>query len=239
MLRPRAPVALVGSGEFLPVMEEVDRELLAGRPPVLAFLPPAAGQEGPSRIQYWLRLAESHARRLGVEPVPVPVLDRADAERTDLADRLAGAGLVYLSGGNPGYLADTLRKSPVLDAIVAAWEGGAALAGCSAGAAALSEVAHELPTDVRRLGLGLVRRLVVIPPFDQVEHRAPEIIGRSVSSLTDGQLLVGIDENTALVGGPDRWRVRGRGRVSVIDTEGRRHVHPTDTELTIAAEPDA
>ena len=116
---------------------------------------------------------------------------------------------------------------------MAAWEGGAALAGCSAGAAALSEVAHELPTGVRRLGLGLIGGLVVIPHFDRVERRAPEIIGRAVSSLADGQLLVGIDENTALVGGPDRWRVRGRGRVSAIDTEGCRHVHPADTEFDL------
>ena len=41
------PIALVGSGEFLPVMEDVDRGLLAGRPPRAAFLPTAAGEEGP------------------------------------------------------------------------------------------------------------------------------------------------------------------------------------------------
>jgi cyanophycinase len=138
-------------------MEEVDRELLAGRPPVLAFLPTAAGQEEPRRVDNWLWLGEEHARRLGVEPVPVPVLDRADAHRTDLTDRLAGAGLIYLSGGNPAYLVETLLDTPVLDAIVAAWQaGGAALAGCSAGAAALSEVAHDLLVGATLPGLGLV-----------------------------------------------------------------------------------
>jgi cyanophycinase len=212
-------------------MEEVDRELLAGRPPVLAFLPTAAGEEGPRRVEYWLRLGSEHARRLGVEPVPLLVVDRADAERADLADRLAGAGLVYLSGGRPGYLADTLRDTPVLQAILAAWQAGAALAGCSAGAAALSEVAYDLPAGLARPGLGLLGGLVVLPHFDRLEQLAPALIERSVASLVDGQVLVGIDEETALVGGPHSWRVRGRGRVWLIDAEGRRDFlscrHPT------------
>lgn len=41
------PIALVGSGEFLPQMVEVDRWLLNGRLPRAAFLPTAAGEEGP------------------------------------------------------------------------------------------------------------------------------------------------------------------------------------------------
>jgi cyanophycinase len=224
---------LVGSGEFLPVMEEVDRELLAGRPPVLAFLPTAAAREGPGRVEYWLRLGAEHARRLGVEAVPVPVLDRAAAERADLAESLVGAGLVYLSGGSPGYLADTLRDTPVLQAIVAAWQGGAALAGCSAGAAALSEVAHDLPAGGARPGLGLLGGLVVLPHFDRLERLAPAVIQRSVASLVDGHVLVGIDEETALVGGPHSWRVRGRGRVWLIDAEGRRDFHSRGTILTL------
>src|SRR2546430_975557 len=116
------PVALVGSGEFLPVMEAVDAALLAGRPPRLAFLPTAAAQEGAERVDYWVELATEHCRRLGVEAVPVLALDRAGADDPGLAALIAGAGLVYLSGGNPGYLAETLRGSLVFDAIVAGGE---------------------------------------------------------------------------------------------------------------------
>ncbi|HLX88221.1 MAG TPA: hypothetical protein VKR22_07185, partial [Acidimicrobiales bacterium] len=47
------PVALAGSGEFLPVMEPVDRALLAGRPQRAAFLPTAAALEGDERTAYW------------------------------------------------------------------------------------------------------------------------------------------------------------------------------------------
>jgi hypothetical protein len=163
-------------------MEAIDRDLLAGRLPVLAFLPTAAGQEEPGRVDYWLRLGAEHARRLGVEPVPVPVLDRADAQRADLADRLAGAGLIYLSGGSPAYLVDTLRDTAVLDAIVASWQVGAALAGCSAGAAALSEVAHDLLVGAAVSGLGLVAGIVAIPHFDVLERWAPVLIDRARAS---------------------------------------------------------
>src|SRR2546423_5281956 len=131
------PIALVGSGEFLPVMEGVDAALLDGRPPRAVFLPTAAAPEGPQRVDYWLRLGAEHYQRLGVEPVPLTVLDRRDADDPANAAAVAGAGLVYLSGGNPGYLADTLRGTAVLEAILTAWQAGAALAGCSAGGRAL------------------------------------------------------------------------------------------------------
>ena len=45
---------------------------------------------------------------------------RATGELANSA-RVAGAGLVYLSGGNPLYLTETLRDSAVWHAIVEAW----------------------------------------------------------------------------------------------------------------------
>jgi hypothetical protein len=74
------PIALVGSGEFLPVMEPVDAALLAGRPPRAVFLPTAAAPEGKEALDHWVGLGEGHYRRLGVEPVPLAVLDRDDAD---------------------------------------------------------------------------------------------------------------------------------------------------------------
>ena len=52
---------------------------------------------------------------------------------------VAGAGLVYLSGGNPTFLTETLQDTPVWDAIRRTWQRGAGLAGCSAGAMASAE----------------------------------------------------------------------------------------------------
>src|SRR2546423_4360714 len=230
------PIALVGSGEFLPAMEAVDAGLLAGRPARAVFLPTAAGAEGPERVAYWLRLGADHYRRLGAEPVPLEVLDRSDADDPAFAAQVAGAGLVYLSGGNPGYLAATLWGTVMLDAILAAWRAGAALAGCSAGACALTAVADDTRSGETRPGLAVVPDIVVLPHFDQIERWRPGIVARRASELDRGPTLVGIDEEAALVSTACGWRVEGRRQVWVIAPDGSRTGHARGAILTIPAE---
>jgi len=226
------PIALVGSGEFLPAMEAVDAGLLAGRPARAVFLPTAAGPEGPARVDYWVRLGAAHYRWLGAEPVPLRVLDRDDASDPAFAAQVDGAGLVYLSGGNPGHLADTLRGTAVLEAILAAWRAGAALAGCSAGACALTDVADDTRNGAARPGLAVVPGLVVLPHFDRIERWSPGIVDRKARALAAGQTLIGIDEQTALVGDDDGgWRVEGRRRVWVIGPDGTRTPHAAGATL--------
>ena len=226
------PIALVGSGEFLPAMEAVDAALLDGRPPKAVFLPTAAGLEGPDRVDYWVGLGIEHYRRLGVAPVPLRVVTRADADDPDNVAPLAGAGLVYLSGGNPGYLADTLRDTPVFDAVLAAWRAGAALAGCSAGACALTALAFDTRNGAVRPGLAVVPEFVVLPHFDQIERWSPGIVDRSLAALEPGQTLVGIDEETALVSTDGGWRVEGARHVWTIDADGTRTPHAARENLT-------
>jgi len=227
------PIALVGSGEFLPGMEAVDAALLAGRAPRAVFLPTASAPEGRDRIDYWLRLGTEHYGRLGIEPVPLAVLDRRDADDPANAEAVAGAGLVYLSGGNPGYLADTLRGTAVLSAVLAAWQAGAALAGCSAGACALTAVASDTQTGATRPGLAVVPELVVLPHFDRIEGWRPGIVDRSSANLAPGQILVGIDEETALISDADGWRVEGRQKVWIVEGDGRRRPHPAGAVLAL------
>ena len=229
------PIALVGSGEFLPVMEAVDAALLDGRPSRAVFLPTAAAPEGRERIDYWLGLGAEHYRRLGAEPVPLAVLDRRDADDPANAATVAGAGLVYLSGGNPGYLADTLRGTVVLEAILATWAAGAALAGCSAGAFALTALADDSRTWITRPGLAVVPELVVLPHFDRIERWNPGVVDRRVAGLAPGQILVGIDEETALISGDCGWRVEGRQKVWIVDPDGRRTAHAAGAVLSLPA----
>jgi cyanophycinase len=211
-------VGLVGSGEFTPATERVDLTLLEGVTQRVVFLPTAAALEGSERVAYWVGLGSAHYGRLGVEATPLMVLDRATADSAELAARVAGAGLVYFSGGNPMYLATTLVGSRVGDAILAAWRSGASVAGCSAGAIALME---EVP-DIRQrrhavAGLGLVQGMRVIPHFDVIEQWMPGAVQRAIDATPPGVQLVGIDENTAIIGGPGEWMVAGRGKARLLN----------------------
>jgi cyanophycinase-like exopeptidase len=252
MVGTEGPVALVGSGEFLEVMVPVDAALLAGRPARAAILPTAAGLESDERVAWWLDLARRHYEAMGVEPVPVPVRHRADAEDRGLAALIDGVGLVYLSGGDPHHLATTLRGSRVWDAIQAAWHGGAAVAGCSAGAMALTSGAppdlgpggtHRSRPDDRSpgattdgdgdgAGLGLVGHLAVIPHYDLPERRSPGIVERFSRWQPPATTLVGVEEETALVSTGPGWRVHGTGAVWVFGPgDPQRYVDGEDVAL--------
>jgi cyanophycinase-like exopeptidase len=221
------PVALVGSGEFLDVMRPVDASLLAGRPQRAVIIPTAAALDGAERVDYWIELGIAHFRALGVEPVPLRVLDRPTADRSEIAAEVAGAGLIYLSGGNPGYLADTLRATALWTAVLDAFAAGSALAGCSAGACALGAVADDFrhPGRYSGIGLGVVPGIAVIPHFDRFAQFAPKLADDLVERLDDSISVVGIDEETALVGGPDHWVVAGRQSAWSLDRDGTRVRH--------------
>lgn len=229
-----APIALVGSGEYLPVMTDIERSLIEGRAPVYVQLATAAAPEGDDSLARWHRLGREQAERLGVTQVVVDVRTREDADDPAHAALVEGAGLVYLSGGNPAYLAETLRDTAVWRAIVAAHEAGAAIAGCSAGAMALSDWAprmRDLVHPEQPTGLGLVPHVRVIPHFDKMLGWVPDVLRNALLHKPDGTMLLGIDEDTALVGGPHEWTVRGRQSVWELG-EGKRVEHPTGTTLT-------
>lgn len=105
--------------------------------PAATYNWPPRRPQGPRSLDYWHQLGAKAAKRLGVEQVIIDVRTREDAGDPKWAALVAGAGLIYLSGGNPGFLARTLVGTLVWQAIEREWRQGAALAGCSAGAMAL------------------------------------------------------------------------------------------------------
>ena len=139
----KGSLALVGSGEFLPEMSDLESLLIQdgvrnGKVPRFIQIPTAAGQESADRIKYWKELGRAQGERLGIEVEFLEILNRQDAQDKELATLIADSALIYLSGGDPHHLADSLAGTPVFDAIYQGWASGSSLAGCSAGAMALS-----------------------------------------------------------------------------------------------------
>ena len=105
--RMPGPVALVGSGEFLPAMADFDAGLLAstGRSrPRVAILPTASWPDGTEVFHRWATQGSAHFSGLGAEVEPVLVRDRVDADDAVHAQAIGEADLIYLSGGKPDYL---------------------------------------------------------------------------------------------------------------------------------------
>lgn len=215
------PVALVGAGEFLPSMSSFDADLLAsiGRARArVAILPTASFPEGEDVFQRWAAMGVEHFEGLGAEVEPVLVRDRAGADDVAAAQAIGEADLIYLSGGKPGYLLRSLSGSAVGLALVSAHERGAILAGCSAGAMVMAGYAFEFrarfaPWPLRwRAGLGFAPGLSVVPHYDAW----PEPLSAMIAlQAPRGCPVLGIDEDTAVVGRDGAWQVHGRARVTV------------------------
>lgn len=213
-------IALVGSGEYLPVMQGLESWLLEDRPPRFIQLATAASLEGDRSLDKWHGLGKESADRLGVEQVILDIRNRDDAQSEHHVAALEGAGLIYLSGGNPGHLARTLRGTRVWAEIKRQWKLGASVAGCSAGAMALCSYVPDFrhPKAGGEEGLGLVLNARVIPHFDRYTKFIPDFALKPL--ITPGNMVIGIDENTALISDGTtaqhlrEWEFRSRGEGS-------------------------
>ncbi len=228
------PLALVGSGEYLPQMAEIEGSLIAGRAPRYVQIATAAVPDGEATVERWHNLGIAQAERLAVEPVILDIKNRDDAQDVSIANLVEGAGLIYLSGGHPGFLAETLRDTVVWTAIVEAWNNGAALAGCSAGAMAFAEWVPSLrhPREGGTQGLALLPHVRVIPHFDAFVSRIPDMMTRFLLPHDPAIAVLGVDEETALVGGPRQWVVKGKSSVWRLTDSGREQMVSGSTVTT-------
>jgi cyanophycinase len=162
------PLALVGGAEFTVATTEVDRLLLArtGASEVLV-LPTAAAFEHPERA---VATAVQWFESLGASARGLPLLRRPDAADPENVAAIESARLVYLAGGSPLHLKSVLKDTPAWDALVAAHEAGAGIAGSSAGAMALTDPMTDPRGGAFTLGLGLLTGVAVVPHAEQWSH---------------------------------------------------------------------
>jgi cyanophycinase len=221
-------INLVGSGEYLPVMRNVDRHLLDslnlnGRKPRVACLPTAAGKEGDGSVNRWLNMGVQHFKELGADVEPVRIIDRDSANDPCWEPILENADLIYFSGGDPGYLYETMKASLAWNAAQRAWTRGAIYAGCSAGAMILGKRMPSFRLAGTQEGFGIVPATFIVPHFDAIPGIWKPIVFGLQRQLKKGERMLGVDEDTALIGKLDgEWVVKGKSKVHVFARDGKK-----------------
>jgi cyanophycinase len=217
---------LEGGSEFGGQMAEPDRAAitLAGGPDApIAILPTAAAPDNNHK-----RASANGVRwfrSLGASQVSsVPLIDRASANRADIAASLRKARLVYLLGGFTHYLGQTLKDSLAWQAVIEAYTAGAVIAGSSAGAMVLCSHYYDPGEQKVFPGLDLVSNACVLPHHNKFGKGWADRLTSLLPSLT----LLGIDEytgmlNSAPAGG---WQVAGAGVVTIYSA-GRTAIYPS------------
>jgi cyanophycinase len=207
-------LVLEGGAEFGGRMSEADlraMELAGGLDAPICILPTAAAPD------HNHKRAGNHGIRwfksLGAANVfSVDVINSVSANDKSLAASILNAKLIYLLGGFPRHLGETLANSLCWQAALEAHEKGAVLAGSSAGAMVLCEFYYD-PAERKLLrGLNLIPNACVLPHHNQY-GKAWQMQLKQV--LPDATLL-GIDERTGMVNDADgSWTVYGAGEVTV------------------------
>ncbi len=208
------PIALVGGEEFTEPAEAFDRELLKlveAESPNVAILPTAAQPEN-----MYLAAAHgiAHFRKLDADPYGVMIGDRVTADAPMLVEELAGADIVYLTGGWPAHLLESLRDTLAWKRVLDMHEAGAVLAGSSAGAMVLCETmafeGKETPA------LSVVSGVTVLPHFERSSDERVQQLREKAEERT----YLGIDGATGCVLVDGAWHVYGPGSVRVITKSG-------------------
>lgn len=211
MTKASGTVALVGGDEWTEPCTTFDTRLLelAGTDEVLV-LPTAAAFEHPERV---VERAAAYFEGLGARVTGLAVLNRRDAETDASVSAVRVAKFIYIADGSPLHLRSVLKSSAFYDAIVYAYGRGGVVAASGAGATVLGDPMVDPRGGAYTVGLGLVPGLAIFPYHGRAAEHLRE---RSVDLLARDAVLVGVDEQTALVrSGAGPWEVMGVGGATV------------------------
>lgn len=138
------------------------------------------------------------------------VIDSKSANDSSLAASIRTSRLIYLLGGFPRYLGETLANSKCWQAALDAFQAGAVIAGSSAGAMVLCEHYYD-PYEKKLLrGLNLISNACVLPHHNNFGRNWAKQLAHSLPD----SILIGIDEQTGMLGDMDGgWQVHGAGEV--------------------------
>jgi cyanophycinase len=198
-------LVLFGSGEFTPMVDDIDEYIIKTySPKSIAIIPTAAGLE--SDVLKWIVMAENHYQKFNLKVIPVPIFNKAQANDDSLVNLLLSVDLIFFSGGNPNYLLNTLIDTKLWRMVEKRIAEGVLLAGSSAGAMIMGKyvLAHPFKvifdnnTSDWQPGFKLVD-YTVVPHFEHFKKHKKIIkllLENSPTDITSSWL--GIDENTAI-----------------------------------------
>ena len=251
MTSHHGPLILFGSGETARQGRQVQEEVLRTLPiPVqVAILETPSGfQPNAAYVVEKLRgFVERSLQNYKPQITQVDALRKGgpgDPDDPEISAKLTGATYILAGPGSPTYTARQLAGTATWDAVLARWDGGAALAFSSAAAIALGT--HVLPVyEIYKAGddlhwqpgldllghLGL--ELAIVPHWNNTEGGAnldtsccfmgAERFERLRALLPPTTVILGIDEHTSCIVDVNRnmLAVRGQGRVTIIRDNDR------------------
>lgn len=224
-------ILLEGGAEFGGQMSEPDSraiELAGGLDAPIAILPAAAAPD--NNHERAGRNGQRWFQSLGASRVDlVPVTDKSSADNPELAARVRAARLIYLLGGFPRHLGETLANSLVWQAALQVYEDGGVMAGSSAGAMVLCEHYYDPYSDKLLAGLNLLPGVCVIPHHNNFGKHWVE----KLTKLLPDSLLVGIDEQTGVIRADGVWSVHGAGTVVLYRNGSRSEVRARGGSVSI------
>jgi cyanophycinase len=220
--RGRGPVMAIGGAEDKfrdRIILSTFVQLAGGRDACISVVPTASSIESAGE-RYKAIFLEMGASRVDV----LYIGSREDANSDRHLDSLRQATGIFMTGGNQMRLSALVGGTRVAQLIRQRNDGGAIVAGTSAGASILSShmVAYGAGGETPRFrmaqmiaGFGLVPELIIDQHFRQRDR-----IGRLLSlvALNPGLVGVGIDEDTAgLIGEEQVLEVVGRHSITIVD----------------------
>ncbi len=208
-------IVLAGGAEFGGRMADVDRLALqaAGGMDVPVLIIPTAAAPDNNHARAGGN-GERWFRSLGATNISVvPLVDRSSANDLELAARLRVGKLIYLLGGFPRYLGETLDSSTSWEAVMAAFEQGAVIAGSSAGAMVLCETYFDPASRETLPGLNLLPNTCFLPHHNTFGKSWAAELSQRLPDKT----LVGVDEQTGILryADDDNWLVAGKGSATI------------------------
>ncbi len=208
-------ILLEGGAEFSGRMAKPDRraiELAGGFGASVSIIPAAAAPD--NNHQRAGRNGVSWFKKLGAANVTaLPLIDRASADDPAVVDALRQSKLIYLLGGFPRYLQQSLSGSDSWRTMLNAHQSGGVIGGSSAGAMILCDYYYDPYAGKIFNGLGLIPDACILPHHNTFGQNWARRLSQRLANI----LLIGIDEQTGMLndGPAGRWQVYGAGRVTL------------------------